>query len=112
MEWIAQPETWISLLTLTLLEIVLGIDNIVFISILAGKLPPEQQPRARSLGLTLALFTRVRNDCGRHWRNGRRGRFEREPLAIVLQCAGEWPEDLHSAGHAVFRVNLFHFFNL
>ena len=67
MEWIAQPETWISLLTLTLLEIVLGIDNIVFISILAGKLPPEQQPRARSLGLTLALFTRVLLLCGIAW---------------------------------------------
>ena len=53
MEWAAQPETWISLLTLTLLEIVLGIDNIVFISILAGKLPPGQQKKARQVGLGL-----------------------------------------------------------
>ncbi len=59
MEWIANPEIWISLLTLTVLEIVLGIDNIVFISILAGKLPIEQQKRARTVGLALALITRV-----------------------------------------------------
>lgn len=59
MDWISNPQIWISLFTLTLLEIVLGIDNIIFISILSGKLPPDQQPRARRLGLGLALFTRV-----------------------------------------------------
>jgi predicted tellurium resistance membrane protein TerC len=59
MEWITNPEIWISLLTLTVLEIVLGIDNIVFISILAGKLPVDQQKRARSLGLALAMITRI-----------------------------------------------------
>lgn len=59
MEWIAQPESWIALLTLTVLEIVLGIDNIIFISILSGKLPSEQQARARMLGLALAMVTRV-----------------------------------------------------
>jgi predicted tellurium resistance membrane protein TerC len=59
MEWLTSPETWISLVTLTLLEIVLGIDNIVFISILAGKLPEAQRDRARQLGLSLALITRV-----------------------------------------------------
>lgn len=59
MEWLTSPEIWISLLTLTVLEIVLGIDNIVFISILAGKLPAEQQKKARTLGLALALITRV-----------------------------------------------------
>lgn len=58
-EWISDPQIWISLLTLTALEIVLGIDNIIFISILAGKLPPEQQKKARQLGLALALITRV-----------------------------------------------------
>ena len=67
MEWAAQPETWISLLTLTLLEIVLGIDNIVFISILAGKLPPGQQRKARQMGLGLALITRVLLLCGLAW---------------------------------------------
>jgi len=55
----AEPQTYLSLLTLTLMEIVLGIDNIVFISILAGKLPAQQQAAARSLGLTLALGMRL-----------------------------------------------------
>jgi predicted tellurium resistance membrane protein TerC len=59
MDWISTPENWIALLTLTVLEVVLGIDNIVFISILAGKLPPQQQARARTFGLGLALITRV-----------------------------------------------------
>lgn len=59
MEWLSNPQIWISLLTLTLLEIVLGIDNIIFISILSGKLPVEQQAKARRLGLGLALITRV-----------------------------------------------------
>ena len=59
MEWLADPNAWISLLTLTVLEVVLGIDNIIFISILAGKLPPEQQGKARSVGLSLALITRI-----------------------------------------------------
>ncbi len=59
MEWITNPEIWIGLLTLTVLEIVLGIDNIVFISILAGKLPPAQQAKARQTGLALALITRI-----------------------------------------------------
>lgn len=55
----ANPELWIALVTLTLLEIVLGIDNVVFISILAGKLPKEQQAKARQLGLSLALIMRI-----------------------------------------------------
>lgn len=59
MNWLTDPQVWLSLLTLTLLEIVLGIDNIVFISILAGKLPQHQQAKARQLGLALALITRV-----------------------------------------------------
>lgn len=59
MEIFATPEAWVSLLTLTLLEIVLGIDNIVFISILAGKLPQNQQKKARQIGLGLALITRI-----------------------------------------------------
>ncbi|HEY9508222.1 MAG TPA: TerC family protein [Verrucomicrobiae bacterium] len=67
MEWITDPEIWISLLTLTVLEIVLGIDNIVFISILAGKLPADQQAKARQTGLSLALITRVLLLCGLAW---------------------------------------------
>ena len=59
MEWLADPQLWIAFLTLTVLELVLGIDNIVFISILAGKLPAEQQSRARYIGLGLALGMRV-----------------------------------------------------
>ncbi|MFC6083403.1 TerC family protein [Sphaerisporangium aureirubrum] len=59
MDWVADPGIWIGFLTLVALEIVLGIDNIVFISILSGKLPPEQRDRARKLGLALALITRL-----------------------------------------------------
>ncbi len=59
MEWLTQPQAWIALLTLTALELVLGIDNIVFISILSGRLPEEQRPKARRLGLFLAMFLRI-----------------------------------------------------
>jgi predicted tellurium resistance membrane protein TerC len=59
MEWISSPDAWVGLLTLVVLEIVLGIDNVIFITILAGKLPPEQQTRARQIGLGLALGTRI-----------------------------------------------------
>ena len=59
LELLTQPEIYVSLLTLTAMEVVLGIDNVIFISILAGKLPPEQQPTARRLGLALALVLRL-----------------------------------------------------
>ncbi len=59
MEWLTNPEIWISLITLTVLEIVLGIDNIIFISIMASKLPAKKQKKARQLGLALAMITRV-----------------------------------------------------
>jgi predicted tellurium resistance membrane protein TerC len=58
-EWIYEPQAWIALLTLTLLEIVLGIDNIIFISILVGRLPEQSRQRARLIGLFLAMFTRI-----------------------------------------------------
>ena len=58
-EWFSSPEAWISLLTLTGLEIVLGIDNIIFIAILVGKLPPEQRGSGRIVGLGLAMVTRI-----------------------------------------------------
>jgi predicted tellurium resistance membrane protein TerC len=67
MEFLADPQIWISLFTLTALEIVLGIDNIIFISILAGKLPAEQQDKARKLGLSLALITRILLLCSISW---------------------------------------------
>jgi len=59
MNLFTSPEAWLGLLTLTVLEIVLGIDNIIFISILAGKLPAAQQARARRLGLAGAMVTRI-----------------------------------------------------
>lgn len=59
MEFLSSPEAWISLLTLTVLEIVLGIDNIIFISILSGKLPAHQQKKGRQVGLALAMITRI-----------------------------------------------------
>ena len=59
MEWITDPEAWIALFTLTALEIVLGVDNIIFISILVGRLPEAQRQRARVLGLAFAMLTRI-----------------------------------------------------
>jgi predicted tellurium resistance membrane protein TerC len=59
MDWIADPQAWIAFVTLVALEIVLGVDNIIFISILAGKLPAGQQKQARNLGLASALVMRV-----------------------------------------------------
>ena len=59
MEWLSSPEAWIALTTLTLLEIVLGVDNIIFISILVSRLPEAQRQRARLLGLTFAMGTRI-----------------------------------------------------
>ncbi len=71
MEWLTSPEAWIALTTLTLLEIVLGVDNIIFISILVGRLPEAQRQRARMLGLGFAMGTRIlllllarRGSCG------------------------------------------------
>ncbi|HBA60633.1 MAG TPA: hypothetical protein DCZ92_07405 [Elusimicrobia bacterium] len=59
MEWLMDPQIWIALVTLTTLEIVLGVDNIIFISILAGKLPAAQRDKARRVGLALAMFMRI-----------------------------------------------------
>jgi predicted tellurium resistance membrane protein TerC len=59
MEWLSDPQIWISLLTLSALEIVLGVDNLVFLAILADRLPEEQRPLARKLGLAFALVTRL-----------------------------------------------------
>src|SRR4030065_150707 len=59
MEWLSDPQAWAALATLTALEIVLGIDNIIFISILVGRLPAQQREKARILGLALAMLTRL-----------------------------------------------------
>src|SRR5690606_5822463 len=67
MEWLTNPEIWIALLTLTVLEIVLGIDNIIFISIVSGRLPVAEQPRARRIGLLMAMGTRILLLLGLSW---------------------------------------------
>jgi predicted tellurium resistance membrane protein TerC len=59
MDWLTSPEAWVALASLTALEIVLGVDNIIFISILVGRLPPERRQRARVIGLGLAMITRI-----------------------------------------------------
>ena len=59
MEWITQPNAWIALVTLVALELVLGVDNVIFISILAGKLPQNQQQKARTTGIAMAVITRI-----------------------------------------------------
>lgn len=59
MEWLLDPQAWLALVTLTVLEIVLGVDNIIFITILVGRLPEHQRARARTLGLGFAMFTRI-----------------------------------------------------
>ncbi|MDQ3776333.1 MAG: hypothetical protein M3461_19235, partial [Pseudomonadota bacterium] len=59
MEWLTDPAIWVGLLTLVVLEIILGIDNLIFIAILADKLPPHQRDRARVIGLSLALLMRL-----------------------------------------------------
>lgn len=58
-DWVTQPQGWIALLTLVALELVLGVDNVIFISILAGKLPPSDQQRARTTGIMMAVITRI-----------------------------------------------------
>lgn len=58
-EWIAEPSSWMALLTLTILEIVLGVDNIIFISILTGRLPEKLRPKAQMIGLSLAMLMRI-----------------------------------------------------
>ena len=67
MEWLTDPQIWIALATLTVLEVVLGIDNIVFIAILAGKLPEDERGRARTIGLALAMVMRIGLLLGLAW---------------------------------------------
>ncbi len=67
MDWLTDPDVWIGFLTLTFLEIVLGIDNLIFISILSNTLPSDQRDRARRTGLALALVTRILLLCSLAW---------------------------------------------
>ena len=59
MDWLTQPETWIAFITLVVLELVLGVDNVIFVSILVGKLPSARQPQARTLGLGPVSYTHL-----------------------------------------------------
>lgn len=92
--WLSDPTTWIAFLTLVALELVLGVDNVIFISILAGKLPVEQQQRARTTGIMLAVITRVLLLLSLSWIIGLTeplfniGKFEISGRDIVLLAGG------------------------
>jgi predicted tellurium resistance membrane protein TerC len=92
-EWLSDPQIWASLVTLTALEIVLGIDNLVFIAILAGRLPAERQARARRVGLALALITRLALLASITWIIGLT-----RPLFEVLGHAVSWRDIILIAG--------------
>jgi len=92
-DWLGDPQIWASLLTLTALEIVLGIDNLVFIAILAGRLPAERQDRARRVGLALALITRLALLASIVWIIGLT-----RPLFEVLGHAVSWRDIILIAG--------------
>lgn len=79
MEWIADPTAWVRLGTLILREIVLGMDNLIFIAILIDKLPPTQRERARIVGLSLALLMRGRNARGNLLEQSACSNFRRRP---------------------------------
>ena len=79
MEWISQPETWIAFITLVVLELVLGVDNVIFISILAGKLPPAEQGRARTTGILAAVITRILLLLSLSWIIGLE-----EPITVIM----------------------------
>ena len=88
--WVYEPAAWGSLLTLTILEIVLGIDNLIFISILSGKLPREQQAKARQVGLALALITRILLLCSLKWVMGLDKPFHNfRPFELPLPASGK-----------------------
>ncbi len=93
MDWLSDPQIWASLLTLTALEIVLGIDNLVFIAILAGRLPVERQDRARKVGLALALITRLALLASITWIIGLT-----QPLFEVVGHAVSWRDVILIAG--------------
>jgi predicted tellurium resistance membrane protein TerC len=93
MELFTSLDTWIALLTLTFLEIVLGIDNIIFISIVAGKLPKAEQKKARLIGLSLALIVRVLLLMGITWLIGLT-----EPVVTIYQFALSWRDIILAAG--------------
>lgn len=93
MDWLTDPQIWISLLTLSALEIVLGIDNLVFLAILAGRLPKKQQPAGRRLGLAFALLTRLGLLTTISWIAGLTA-----PLVTVMGQAVSWRDVILIAG--------------
>ena len=93
MDWLSDPQIWASLLTLTALEIVLGVDNLVFIAILASRLPAAQQARARRVGLALALVTRLALLASIAWIIGLT-----RPLLEVFGHAVSWRDIILVAG--------------
>ena len=93
MEIFLESGTWIALLTLTFLEIVLGIDNIIFISIVAGKLPLNKQKKARLMGLSLALVTRILLLFGITWLVGLT-----DPILTIKDFALSWKDIILIAG--------------
>ncbi|WP_158825916.1 TerC family protein [Mucilaginibacter lacusdianchii] len=96
MELLTNPEAWVSLATLTILEIVLGIDNIIFVSIQAGKLPVEQQDRGRKLGLAMAMITRILLLLSISWIMKLKTPLFN--LAHVFNITGSWEEKLAISG--------------
>ncbi|KIQ97557.1 TerC family protein [Lysobacter sp. A03] len=98
MELLANPEVWVALATLTALELVLGIDNIIFISILAGRLPVQQRDRARKLGILLAAVTRLALLFAIAWIIGLTA-----PLFTVFGHAFSW-RDLILIGGGLFLI--------
>jgi len=98
MEWLASPQVWASLLTLSVLEIVLGIDNLIFLSILAARLPAAQQARARQVGLGLALLMRLGLLAAISWIMGLTA-----PIFAVAGHAFSW-RDLILIGGGLFLV--------
>tara|TARA_R100000935_G_C2791896_1_gene146365 strand:+ start:261 stop:980 length:720 start_codon:yes stop_codon:yes gene_type:complete len=99
MEIFLQLDTWIALLTLTFMEIVLGIDNIIFISIVAGKLPAEQQKKARILGLSLALIMRILLLLSITWLIGLT-----EPVLNIYDFELSWRDIILAAGGVFLLV--------
>ncbi|MBU0800302.1 MAG: TerC family protein [Alphaproteobacteria bacterium] len=93
LQLLVSPEAWISLLTLTILEIVLGIDNIIFLSIVTGRLPPEQQKLARQIGLGLALVMRIILLCMIAWIAGLTA-----PIVTIMDHTVSWRDVILGAG--------------
>ena len=98
MELLASPEAWVALLTLTALEIVLGIDNVIFISVIVSRIPPAQAKRARQIGLLLALVFRIILLSVLVWLIGLT-----EPVITVKSVALSW-RDIILIGGGAFLI--------